>query len=106
MAEVFLSGTISKFRIGCQVSESFQIKNGLKQGETLLILLFNFLSELRIRNIQENEGLIFNWMNQILAYVDEVVTCDQQKRYTVEEKNYYFCIITFRRNGTENACFY
>jgi Reverse transcriptase (RNA-dependent DNA polymerase). len=37
-----LDGTQSKVRIGNYLSSSFQIENGLKQGDVLSILLFNF----------------------------------------------------------------
>jgi hypothetical protein len=49
-----LNETYSKVRIGKHLSDSFPIKNGLKQGDALSPLPFNFVLEYAIRKVQEN----------------------------------------------------
>jgi hypothetical protein len=56
------------------MSEVFQLKRGLKQGDALSTVLFNMVLEKIIRNIQINpKGTIFNRTRQYLAYADDVV---------------------------------
>jgi len=54
------------------LSAMFPIKNGLKQGDALLPLLFNFALKYDSRRVQLNQsGLKLNGTPQSLVYVDD-----------------------------------
>jgi hypothetical protein len=94
-----LNKTYSKVCIGKYLSDKFPIQNGLKQGEALLPLLFNFALEYTIRKNQENQvGLKLNGTHQLLVYPDGNLTGDNKNTIT---KNMEILIYDGKEDGLE-----
>ena len=68
-----INGAKSRVRVGRQFSDTFEIHNGLKQGDALSPLLFNFVLEHAIKSLEAKEGLQLNGINKLLVYVDDVL---------------------------------
>ena len=54
LIKMCLTETYSRVRVGKNLSDMFPIRNGLKNGDALLPLLFNFALQYAIRRVQVN----------------------------------------------------
>jgi len=66
----------------------FTIKNGLKLGDSLSLLLFNLALEYAIRRVQVNQGgLKLNSAHQLLVYAGDVNVLGRSI-YSVKKKTH------------------
>ena len=73
LIKMCLTETYSRVRVGKNLTDMFPIRKGLKQGDAVSPLLFNFALDYGIRGVQVNQdGLKLNSTHQFLAYADDV----------------------------------
>jgi len=85
MVQVCLKDSRGRVKIGNQMSETFNIHNGLKQGDALSPLLFNLVLEYAIKELQKGEdGLRLNGITQLLTYADDVALLGDNKETLID----------------------
>jgi hypothetical protein len=81
-----LNGTHSKVRISKHLSDTFPVRNSLKDDD-LSPLLFNFILKHAVKKVQENQvALKLNAMHQLLVYVDHVNVLEDNINTTKKNK--------------------
>jgi len=83
------------------LSDMFSIRNGLKQGDVFLPLLFNFAFDSAKRRIHLNrDGFKLSGTHQRLVCVDDVNICIGGSMHTIE-KNTEALVVTSNKIGLE-----
>ena len=86
--------------MGKNLSDMFPIRNGLKQGDSLSSLLFNFALEYAIRRVQVNQdGLKLNGTHNFLAYADDVNILGGSVH--IAKENAEALVVATKENGLE-----
>jgi hypothetical protein len=66
LIKVCLDETCSIVQVGKRLSDMFPIKNGLKQGDALVPLIFSFTLQHAMRRVQVNQdGLTLKWYTSV-----------------------------------------
>jgi hypothetical protein len=73
LISMFLPETYNRVRLGKNLSDILPVRNGLKRGYVLSLLLFNFALEYAITRVQVNQdSLNLNVTHQLLVYADDI----------------------------------
>jgi hypothetical protein len=79
-----LNEMYSKVRIGKHLSDSLFIQNGLKQGDALSPLLFNFALEYSIREVQGNQVGLLVYVDDMNLLGDNIDTIKKNTRTSID----------------------
>ena len=93
-----LNEAYSRVWVGKHLSDVFPIRNGLKQGDALLPLLFNFALEYAVRRVNQ-DGLKLNVIRQLVVYADDVNMLGESV-YTLK-KNTETLLVSSKEIGIE-----
>jgi hypothetical protein len=74
-----MEGSRARVRIGSDLSEPFEVRKGVRQGDVLPPLLFNLTLEAAVRHL-DMRGNICTKSKQLCAYTDDKVNVSRTKK--------------------------
>lgn len=81
LVEMTLQGTLTKVLVEGNLTESFSVNSGLRQGDPLSTILFNLVLENILRESKiETGGIIYYTRQQIIAYADDLTIVARTKK--------------------------
>lgn len=96
LTKLTLDGAKSRVRVRGKLSDVFDIEEGLRQGDPLATLLFNFTLEAAVRTMgMDTSSTIFTKSSQLLGYADDLDIIGRNME-AVKEK-----FIAMDRKGTD-----
>lgn len=85
MIKLTLTKTENKVKVNNKLTENFEVKEGVRQGDPLSSLLFNVVLEMIIKEANINRsGHIYHKKHQCLAFADDVVILSRSKEQLKE----------------------
>jgi sorting nexin-29 len=98
LIKMCVTETYSRVQVGKNLSDTFPIKNGLKQGDALSQFLFNFVLEYAVTRVQViQDGLKLNGTCQLLVYAADDYVLGGSVR-TIKE-NAEALLVASKENG-------
>jgi hypothetical protein len=68
-----MTGTEAQVKVQTELTDTFEIRQGLKQGDGLVPVLFNLALEYVIRKLPaDTKGTLEYKMNQVVGYADDM----------------------------------
>ena len=100
LIKMCLTEMYSRVWVGKNLSDIFPIRNGLKHGDALSPLFFNFALVYAIRRVQVNQdGLKLNGTHKLLVYANDVNILGRNVHTTQE--NAEVLVVAGRKSGLE-----
>jgi hypothetical protein len=88
LVKMSLENSKCRVKIQGELSQQFDVKSGVRQGDPLSTVLFNLVLEYAVRSITYNPGgTIFSRQHQLLAFADDICIVARNPRALTDAFN-------------------